>query len=93
MQAITIPQIEEQLRQLHPDKLAVVLDFVSYLVERQHKAEAKRATLTAEALSMRDRQGQAEDNEETALAESGMSDYLANLQDYEERLARGEIQW
>ena len=28
---------------------------------------------------------------ETALAEVG--DYLASLADYEERLARGEIQW
>lgn len=31
--------------------------------------------------------------EGTDLAEAGMSDYLANLQDYEERLARGEIRW
>lgn len=27
------------------------------------------------------------------LAEEGMSDYLTGLQDYEERLARGEIRW
>ena len=27
------------------------------------------------------------------LAEAGLSDYLANLEDYEERLSRGEIQW
>ncbi|MDJ1172702.1 hypothetical protein [Roseofilum capinflatum] len=32
-------------------------------------------------------------DEESVLAESGFSDYLSNLQDYEERLARGEIQW
>ncbi|MBO1347200.1 MAG: hypothetical protein EBE86_007290 [Hormoscilla sp. GUM202] len=31
--------------------------------------------------------------EERELAESDFSDYLSNLQDYEERLARGEIQW
>ena len=31
--------------------------------------------------------------EATELAEFGMSDYLANLSDYEDRLARGEIQW
>ncbi|MDJ1181102.1 hypothetical protein PJF56_19765 [Roseofilum sp. BLCC_M91] len=30
---------------------------------------------------------------ESVLAESGFSDYLSNLQDYEERLACGEIQW
>lgn len=27
------------------------------------------------------------------LANAGLSDYLSNLEDYEERLARGEIQW
>jgi hypothetical protein len=27
------------------------------------------------------------------LAESDFADYLLNLEDYEERLARGEIQW
>jgi len=27
------------------------------------------------------------------LAESDFYDYLSNLQDYEERLASGEIQW
>ncbi len=27
------------------------------------------------------------------LAESDFSDYLPNLEDYEERLARGEIKW
>jgi len=30
---------------------------------------------------------------EMSLAESDFSDYLTNLEDYEERLARGEIQW
>ncbi len=27
------------------------------------------------------------------LANADLSDYLSNLEDYEERLARGEIQW
>ena len=30
---------------------------------------------------------------EMSLVESDFSDYLTNLEDYEERLARGEIQW
>ncbi len=30
---------------------------------------------------------------EMSLGESNFSDYLVNLEDYEERLARGEIQW
>lgn len=28
-----------------------------------------------------------------SFAEAGMVDYLANLEDYEERLARGESRW
>ncbi len=31
--------------------------------------------------------------EEFELAESDMSDYLSQLEHYEDRLARGEIQW
>lgn len=30
---------------------------------------------------------------DTMLAESDFFDYLPNLEDYEERLARGEIKW
>ncbi len=32
-------------------------------------------------------------SESMELVESDFSDYLSNLEDYEERLARGEIQW
>ena len=35
MQAVTIDQIEERLQQLPAEKLAVVYDFVSYLLERE----------------------------------------------------------
>lgn len=31
--------------------------------------------------------------EAVEITESDFSDYLSNLKDYEERLARGEIQW
>lgn len=31
--------------------------------------------------------------EASELAESDFSDYLSNLEEYEERLARGEIKW
>ena len=31
--------------------------------------------------------------ESLKITESDFNDYLANLEDYEERLARGEIQW
>lgn len=32
-------------------------------------------------------------HESLELVESDFSDYLSNLEDYENRLARGEIQW
>jgi TorA maturation chaperone TorD len=54
MPAITISQIEERLRQLPPDKLAVVLDFVSYLSERPRQSEALQTMLASEAVLRRD---------------------------------------
>jgi hypothetical protein len=41
MQSVTISQIEERLRNLPPEKLAVVYDFVSYLMDR----EVRRAVM------------------------------------------------
>ena len=35
MLSVTIPQINERLKKLPPEKLAVVYDFVSYLMERE----------------------------------------------------------
>ncbi len=32
-------------------------------------------------------------SENQELVEADLADYLANLEDYEDRLARGEIQW
>ncbi|MEH1912341.1 MAG: hypothetical protein V7L05_10325 [Nostoc sp.] len=32
-------------------------------------------------------------SESVEIVESDFSDYLSNLEDYEERLARGKIQW
>ncbi len=54
MEAVTIAQIEERLRELHPDKLAVVLDFVSYLAERQRSSGALETMLASEAVLRRD---------------------------------------
>jgi hypothetical protein len=45
MGTVSIPQIDERLRQLPADKLAVVYDFVTYLLERS--AEGARATMLA----------------------------------------------
>ena len=37
MQTVVIPQITEQLQELPNDKLVVVYDFVSYLLERERQ--------------------------------------------------------
>lgn len=45
MQTVTISQITERLRKLPADKLVVVYDFVSYLIERQ-LGQALRETIS-----------------------------------------------
>ncbi|MDQ2807803.1 MAG: DUF2281 domain-containing protein [Chloroflexota bacterium] len=47
-------QIEERLSRLPEDKLAVVLDFVSYLSDRQPPSESFQTMLASEAVLSRD---------------------------------------
>jgi hypothetical protein len=61
MSSVTIQQIDEQLRQLPPDKLIVVHDFVSYLLERELTqmltaidSDARQTMLASEAVLRRD---------------------------------------
>ncbi|GAB4407620.1 MAG: hypothetical protein Fur0044_00590 [Anaerolineae bacterium] len=61
METVTIPQINERLRQLSPDKLVVVYDFVSYLLERdlgqmlrETASESYQTMLASEAILRRD---------------------------------------
>jgi hypothetical protein len=54
MEAITIAQIEERLRKLPPDKLAVVYDFVSYLAEQNIISEASQTMRATEPILRRD---------------------------------------
>jgi hypothetical protein len=62
MTAVTIQQIDEQLRHLPPEKLAVVYDFVSYLIEREltqifaeaDSSDARQTMLASEAVLRRD---------------------------------------
>ena len=54
MQTVTISEITENLRKLPTDKLAVVYDFVSYLVERGAASEAFQCMLLSESVLRRD---------------------------------------
>lgn len=67
-----------KIRQL-PEPLAQeVNDFVDFLLMRSDSSRWQLWTQFAEALE---------------VTESDFSDYLPNLTDYENRLARGDIQW
>jgi|HubBroStandDraft_6_1064221.scaffolds.fasta_scaffold796399_2 hypothetical protein len=79
MKAITVEEVERQLRVLTPDKLAVVAEFVAFVSQRPGPAGGIWAL--------------DDDDEGKALAEAGMGEYLRQLEDYEDRLARGEVQW
>jgi hypothetical protein len=54
MESVTIAQIEEQLRQLPPEKLVLVFDFVSYLADRQSSSEVYQTALASEAVLRKD---------------------------------------
>ncbi len=67
-----------KIRQLPESLIQEVSDFVDFLLLRQDSICWQQWNQFAEAL---------------ALSEAGFSDYLSHLEDYENRLARGEIQW
>jgi hypothetical protein len=61
MAPVTLAEIDARLRQLPPDKLAVVYDFVSYLLERDAadlltavESDARAPMLASEAVLRRD---------------------------------------
>jgi hypothetical protein len=61
METVTISQIEERLEKLSPERLRVVYDFVSYLVEREQAqlelptdSDAFQTMLASEAVLRRD---------------------------------------
>jgi hypothetical protein len=67
-----------KLKQL-PEPLAQeVSDFIDSLLTRRDKARWELWSHFNEALD---------------LSESDFSDYLGNLEEYEERLVRGEVRW
>lgn len=48
MQSVTLSRIEAELRLLPPEKLTVVLDFVSYLAARRPETESFQTMLASE---------------------------------------------
>lgn len=67
-----------KIRQLPDPLIQEVNDFVDFLLMKHDRARWQLWIQFTEALE---------------LAESDFADYLSNLEEYEERLARGEIQW
>ena len=67
-----------KINQLPEELVREVNDFVSFLLT---KPDGDRRHLWVQF------------TEGIELAESDFADYLSNLQDYEKRLASGEIQW
>jgi hypothetical protein len=54
MDQAKIAEIEERLKHLPPDKLAVVLDFVDYLAGKQESSEAYQTMLASEQTLAKD---------------------------------------
>ena len=51
MNTVSIEAIQEKLKQLPPDKLEVVYDFVSYMADRQLSSALETMLATEEVLS------------------------------------------
>lgn len=71
-------QAIEKIRHLPEPLVEAVNDFVDFLIIR-HDQPYWRTIV--------------HDPEDANLAEAGMTDYAKNLEDYEERLSRGDIAW
>ena len=67
-----------KVKKLPESLIHEVSDYVDFLMTKRDNARWQMWTLFAESLE---------------TAESDIADYLSNLEDYENRLARGEIQW
>jgi hypothetical protein len=76
-----------KIRQLPEPLLQEVNDFIDFILMK-HYSDA----LTALPLRYR-WQLWTQFTESLEIADADFSDYLSNLEDYETRLARGEIQW
>ena len=73
-----LTQTITKIQQLPEPFLKEINDFIDFMFIRQDNKRWQQWNHFSESLG---------------LSESDFSDYLANLETYEERLARGEIQW
>ena len=71
-------QTIDKIQQLSDPLVQEVSDFIDFLFLKQDNIHWQMWTNFSESLD---------------LSESDLSDYLVNLESYEERLMRGEIQW
>jgi len=67
-----------KIDQLPESLVQEVSDFVDFLLMRQDSIRWQKWNQFTETLT---------------LSDADFSDYLSNLEEYEDRLARGEIQW
>ena len=67
-----------KIRQLPEPLVQEVSDFIDFLTTRRDSTRWQLWTQFAEALEM---------------GEADLAGYLSNLEEYEDRLSRGEIQW
>jgi hypothetical protein len=67
-----------KINQLPESLIQEVNNFVDFLLMRQHKEQWQQWIQFSES---------------SQLAESDFCEYLSNLEDYEDKLARGEIEW
>lgn len=67
-----------KLQHLPEPLLEEVGDFIDFLLMRHDVAQWEKWNHFVETMNM---------------AEADVTDYLSNLEDYEDRLARGEIRW
>lgn len=67
-----------KIQQLPEPLVQRVQDYVDYLLKPDEGVRWQAAEHVSEAMT---------------LTESDITDYLTNLEDYEERLARGEVKW
>ncbi len=68
----------DKIRQLPESLIQEVSDFVDFLLMKRDNIHWQLWIQFSEGLE---------------IAESDMADYLLNLEDYENRLVRGEIKW